>query len=373
MKHRLATLTLALACGMLLAAPVRAQEMTENDVISGTMNITFNTRTNLDTSGDLKKGSAAIGAKDEYKLDINVAKTTDFQGTITRQPKLFSSILGRTKQDGRLYYDVNLGVRPSNNLQQKLQVGKWVGEVPLDPKTGIYELAGGKANDTPLRIAIEQRGAQAAFVDPFVGKLLGKAEKKEALSSRIYNRVVGGKTVKIEVKKADPMKFQGIELSKGPAGTYPRCTVNGQMDFDYETSNWLIPEEGVTFTYNLNGKEMSDKMTGSIKWVEDPNYSSNGKGYYDFNLRFNEEKSKPATTEDAAFAKLSDEDAFFVVDTAVPALNGRIEYVDSFVPGTDTVASSKVTYHLHANKLNKQQVMNFFKLWLICVGPTNDD
>jgi hypothetical protein len=28
---------------------------------------------------------------------------------------------------------------------------------------------------------------------------------------------------------------------------------------------------------------------------------------------------------------------------------------------------------LHANKLTKQQIMAFFKLWLICVGPTNDE
>ena len=35
--------------------------------------------------------------------------------------------------------------------------------------------------------------------------------------------------------------------------------------------------------------------------------------------------------------------------------------------------SSKVTYALDANKLTKQQIMNFFKLWLICVGPTNDE
>ena len=32
-----------------------------------------------------------------------------------------------------------------------------------------------------------------------------------------------------------------------------------------------------------------------------------------------------------------------------------------------------LTYNLNANKLNKQQVMNFFKLWVICIGPTNDE
>ena len=73
------------------------QQVTEDDVIAGMMNIEFKTRTNLDTSGDLKKGSAAIGAQDKYSFQLNVAKTTEFAGDILRQPKLFSSVLGRTK------------------------------------------------------------------------------------------------------------------------------------------------------------------------------------------------------------------------------------------------------------------------------------
>jgi hypothetical protein len=38
-----------------------------------------------------------------------------------------------------------------------------------------------------------------------------------------------------------------------------------------------------------------------------------------------------------------------------------------------TVGMSKVTYNLAANQLSKVQIMNFFKLWLVCVGPTNDE
>ena len=107
--------------------------------------------------------------------------------------------------------------------------------------------------------------------------------------------------------------------------------------------------------------------------MQDPNYKTNGKGTYEFNLRFNEDKNKPAQGEAAAFEGQSDEAAFFAVDNALPCLAGTVEYTDSFVPGTDTVASSKVVYKLNANKLPKQQIVNFFKLWLICVGPTNDD
>ena len=118
---------------------------------------------------------------------------------------------------------------------------------------------------------------------------------------------------------------------------------------------------------------MEDVITGSIKWVEDKDRATNGKGFYDFNLRFNEEKNKTASTEGAAFEKMSDEEAFFAVDHSVPCLTGKISYVDTFKGGTDTPLSSKITYSLNANKLTKQQVMAFFKLWMVCVGPTNDE
>ena len=67
------------------------------------------------------------------------------------------------------------------------------------------------------------------------------------------------------------------------------------------------------------------------------------------------------------------EEAFFSVDEDLPSLTGKIDYVDTFIPGGTTPSSSKVTYHLKANKLSKQQVMNFFKLWLLCASPTNDE
>lgn len=370
-KLRPLCLALVIAAATNVAHAQDANLITENNVVNGTINIDFGTRTNLDTSGDLKKGSPALGAKDSYKLNLSVAKTTEYSGEVIRQPKLYSSILGRTKQDGRLYYDLKIAVLNPKDLTQKKPVGNWVGEVPLDANSGTYDLAGGRANGTPLRISIDAVGQAQAFTDPFAGKLIGKSEKKESLGAKLYTRVVGGKEVKIEIKKADPMTFQGIELAKGPVSIYPRTTVNGRLDFDYETSNYLT--DGITFAYAVNGKETIDKVTGSIKWVEDGNYATNGKGYYDFNLRFNEDKNKPAQGEAAAFEGQSDEAAFFSVDTSIPSLTGTIEYVDSFVPGTDTVSASKVTYKLNANKLTRQQIVNFFKLWMIAIGPTNDD
>ncbi len=373
---RLQTLAALAACA--LTAPLFAQEgdgtLSEEGVISGTMEIAFNTRTNLDTSGKYVEGSPAMNVQDKYTFTLNVAKTTQFAGTIVRQPNIFTKNIRKREQGAALGFDVALSVLNPKDLSQKKSVGKWVGNVPIDTSTGHYDLAGGSKEERPLRIAIDTAGAAKGFTDPFAGRLVGKAEKKDNLAEYTFKRIVGKKEVKITVKKSDPMRFDNIELGKGPSENYPRCTVSGRLDYDYETGNWYT--DGIRFKYNLNGKDAEDVVTGTIKWVEDPSRATNGKGDYEFNLRFNEDKNRAGSTEAAAFEKLSDEDAFFAVDNSIPCLTGKISYVDAFIAGggDDPVpASSKVTYKLNANKLSKQQVMNFFKLWLLCTGPTNDE
>ena len=371
---RVLVLHVGLACGLaLIAAFARAQEatVTEEGVITGTMDIDFKTRTDLDTEGVYVEGSPRLGAKDTYTFKLVVGKTTEYTGKITRQGDLFTKVIKSQKQKAALGFDVALAVRNPKNLDEKRNVGKWVGTLPINTQTGVYDIAGGEKGESPLRIAIDAIGSQQAFVDKFGGKLVGKSKKEEGLASYTYRRLVGNKTVEIKVQKVDPMRFEDLELAKGPSGNYPHTLVNGRLDYDYETGNWLT--DGVKFKYALNGKDVEDVMTGSVKWVEDENRKSNGKGYYDFNLRFNESKNKPATTENAAFDKLSDEDAFFVVDDTIPCLTGKISYVDQFASGSESPAKSKVTYSLNANKLTKTQMVNFFKLWMIGVGPINDE
>lgn len=358
-----------------IVSPAMAQDakdntITEDKVIAGTMDIDFATRTNLDNTGDLKEKSAALGAKDTYKFTLAVATTTEFSGTITRQPNLYSKTLGRKKQEALVTYSIDLSVLNPKDLKQKKVVGKWVGTMPIDTASGAYNLAGGAAKDSALRISVDAVGKASAFVDKFAGRLVGKAEKKESLAEYHFKRVVGDKTVQIVVKKSDPMRFESLVLAKGPSENYPSTTVSGRLDYDYETGNWFT--DGIRFSYNSDGKDVTDVVTGSIKWVEDADHKTNGKGYYDFNLRFNEEKYKKPGSEADAFSKMSEEDAFFAVDNSVPCLTGKISYVDTMGAG-DLPSSSKVTYSLNANKLTKQQIMNFFKLWMVAVGPTNDE
>lgn len=354
-----------LALSVALAAAACAQEaekITQPGIIAGTMDIDFKSRKNLTDKGQPQKGAA-----DSYFLSMNVAKTTEFKGQIQRQP-FVGGMLGLQAQPGQLNYAVDLAVINPVDMSQKKTIGKWVGTVPIS-KEGVYSVEG--AADSPLRIAVDAIGRAQAFTDRFGGKLVGKGRKPS--NAVTYIRKLSGKEVKVEVKNTDPMRFESLALAQGPAQSYPRATVNGNLDYDYETGNYYT--NGIRFSYNANGKDVEDVVTGSIKWVEDPNRATNGKGQYEFNLRWNEAQAKPATTEADAFAKMSDEEAFFAVDNSIPSLTGTIAYEDQMVAVGDKQmpGTSKVKYALNANQLTKVQVMNFFKLWLICVGPTNDE
>ncbi|MBK8914401.1 MAG: hypothetical protein IPM64_07325 [Phycisphaerales bacterium] len=374
MKRMHLGLIAGLVAGLALLPTSLAQSeelITEDGVITGTMEIDFKTRTNPDTSGKYKDGSPQFGIQDEYRMNFSVVKTTEFAGKIVRQPNIFTKGVLKRVQGAALGFDITLSVLNPKDLKQKKTIGKWVGNLPINTETGAFELAGGIKEERPLRISVDAVGKAAAFEDRFSGRLVGKAEKKETLAQYSYKRLIGNKEVTVTVKRSDPMRFDGIELAKGPAEIYPRTVVNGRLDYDYETGNWLT--DGIRFNYALNGREIEDVVTGTIKWVEDPQRDVNGKGYYEFNLRFNEAKHKTQSTESDAFAAMSEEDAFFAVDDTVPTLKGRIEFVDTKSFGSDLPSNSKVTYNLHANKLTKQQVMNFFKLWIIAIGPTNDE
>lgn len=351
---------------LLALTVVKAEELekiTQTGAVTGAVNIAFNTRTRQAADGKPEKG-----AKDVYEVALTVGKTTEFKGKVERQPLLTSKVLGRTEQPGQLFYSLDLAVINPVNMTQRKTVGKWVGTVPIDSQ-GMYELAG--ADSSKNRISVDAIGKAPAFTDNFGGRLYGKGKKTEGVMS--YVRKIQGKEVKLDVKNVDPMRFENVVLAMGPAQSYPKMSVTGNLDFDYETGNWLT--NGIRFHYTLNGQEIDDTVTGSIKWVEDPNRATNGKGQYEFNLRWNEDKNKVASTEADAFKSANDEEAFFAVDNSVPSLTGTIAYVDTMAKagGEDTVSASKITYQLDANQLTKQQIMGFIKLWLIGIGPTNDE
>ena len=57
------------------------EKLTQPGVITGSMDIDFRTRKNVNEKGQPQKGE-----KDIYNLTFNVAKTTEFKGKIERTP-----------------------------------------------------------------------------------------------------------------------------------------------------------------------------------------------------------------------------------------------------------------------------------------------
>jgi len=154
-------------------AATGADTVTKEKVIAGTMDIDFATRTNLDTSGDLKPNSPALGAKDTYKFTLSVAETTEFAGKIERQPNLFTKTLARRKQDAQLWYSIDLSLFNPRDLKVKKTVGKWVGTIPIDTASGAYDLSGGRAKESALRVKVDPAGTAPGFEDLFAGRLVG--------------------------------------------------------------------------------------------------------------------------------------------------------------------------------------------------------
>ncbi len=346
---------------VLVALVIAGPAVAADNTIKGKLDIQFNSRVQTDSGGN-----PAAGVKDVYTFDVTVVDTLGFQGTIQALPTILTARLGSEKQRASLVYNLNLLVANPANLTQKRTVGKLVGEVQVD-RQGTYLFDQGT-----LRIAVDAAGKAQGFESAFRGTAVGKPPKNTSLAEKVkkqaqtITRQVKGKTVSLIVKDYDIMTLRGLVLAAGPVRSYPETTVNGEMMYDYERSAWYF--RNLTMTYQAEGKTVTDKVTGNIKWVESPQRKTNGQGQYEFDVRFNEPEQ--TSTETAVFQKADDEAAFFATDTSLPSLTGTAKYVDRF--RGETVTSSAVAIDLVGNNLNKTQVVNAFKLiWLVSVVPVN--
>ena len=366
MRKTLAT-AMVLAVFQVCAWPVLAADKTDQPAstptIKGKLDIDFKTRTQCDD-----KGRPEAGVKDEYKLTLAVADTVDFQGTITRLPALFSSVLGREQQSGALNYNLDVLIHNPAKLTETKSAGKMVGTVPID-KNGVY-----KYNDGNLRIAVNAMGKSQASESAFRGTAAGKPPKNESTVARAKKKAltitkqVKGQMRSIAVTDYDLMNFENLVLAAGPAQIYPEVKVNGRAVYDYERSVWFF--ENLTATYLADGKEKTDRITGSIRWIESPQRQTNGEGQYEFDVRLNEPKQD--NSEAAAFQAGSDESAFFATDASLAALTGTAKYKDEM--RDSRVISSKVTFDLTANQIGKPETVYLAKLIpLIMIAPLNDE
>lgn len=343
--------------------------------IVGKMDINFGTRKT--TPDDDVQISPEQIAQDRYVVSLIVAQSMAYEGSIVRKPRLMTKFLGREVQKASLEYNINVFALKQDDSSLKKLIAKWIGNVSID-QNGTYHFGSELLRSTPLQFVVKALNSYPGFKSAFSGMIIGKSDEAGgSISKKLqeYTRYVRGKPITAPAKKTDPLRFVDLSLAAGPLEVYPKTIVNGNLDFDYETGNWSTT--GIRFQYTLNGKAYEDIMTGSIKWIEDPKRMQNGKGHYEFNLRFNEHRNRQADDESAFFSGGLDEEAFFAVDESLPGLSGSMAYKDVLSAvnskAEPVITESKITYNLVAHHLSNQQITNFFKLWMLAVGPVNDE
>lgn len=316
--------------------------------ITGSMRIDFATRSHPDSQG----------AVDAYTINVNVANSAVFKGTITQRP-FVRNMLG-SNQSGQLVYSLDTAVVNPANPSQTRDVGRFFGNVPVDERN-VYRF-----DDGFLKIAVLPIGQAKGFESRFTGLALGKPPALNGVAKLKQDtmRLVSGKGGAVTLKNYDIMRFQNVVLAAGPVQIYPDVTVSGDMVYDYDRSIWYF--KNVSFTYASEGAKRQDTLTGTIRWMEDANRKANGIGHYDFDVRVNE----PPPSEAAVFGATADESSFFAQDADIPSLNGMMNYKDTM--SGDSVVASLVEIDLHANKLTKQQTMMLGKvLFFVLTVPLN--
>ncbi len=349
-------MTVLFAIGLGIQATVA---QTNPTFVKGTLEIRYNTRTQVDSGGKPNRG-----ATDSYKLNVNVCNSALFYGTVTHLPLLTGGTFS-SGQNSQLTYDMQCDVvNPANPAQTK-NVGRVYGAVPIDT-AGVYRFGAGT-----LKIGVLGLGTSTGFESKFQGNAAGKPVarqsgwfekmKKEVISLK---KTVNGKVVAINVSKYDKMSFQSLVLARGPVPFYGEATVNGDMIYDYNRYSWYF--QNITVSYYENNQQKADRLTGNIRWVESPNRKSTGEGEYQFDIRINE----PTPNEASVFAGPTDESAFFQTDTSISSLTGTMKYKDTM--SGESVTASMVNIDLQGNKLTKQQAMYLCKLIILSsIVPIN--
>lgn len=364
--------------GLTLAMPAAAQQSVkeipaDKAKVTGGVVVDYNSRSERSQNN-----------VDTYTItDLSVADLMTMSGTIQRVPEKNLTY--------SLKFDVN---NPANPGQVAKDAAILRGDLPIDSK-GVYTPDTGQ-----LRIDVV-KGAQSS--NKFTGTIQGRAVKrwwnlsqklktaaKEA--TKVYSRYVDGKVVSIKVKNPDPLRFEGTGLASGPFSFLVQTKVDGTLDYDYELGNWLTDQAGITFTYTVGDKVISDKVTGTIRFAEETGTFTDAKGkklpytgYYEYNLRFNE----PPLNKDQGFfggdATQADTDAFFsAADNSKPGIYGKVYYND-----TDTACKkvsneegkiacvgptrSEINYDLKPVGLTYQQLANWMKVELLVIGPFTDE
>jgi hypothetical protein len=340
-----------------------AQTNVNANFIKGTLNITYNTHQNP---------AGTKGIQDVYDININVANSVLFHGKMTDRPQIIDGWISKAiVQPRSLKYDVACDVVNPKNPSQTKNIGRMYGMVPIT-SDGVYNYDNGS-----LLVDILPMGNAGGFTSKFSGQAAGKplirpANWTDTIRETVnINRLVNGKPMSVALKRYDKMDFRNVVIAQGPVQIYQPVTVSGQMLYDYDKNCWFF--NNFTVQYAENGVVKIDRVTGTIRWVKDPQRKSNGLSQYEFDVRVNE----PVADGSGVFAAPTDESAFFSTDSAVPGLNGTMKYKDTIKDdGSEDglTLSSAVTIDLMGNNINKQQLMVLGKVIIFAsVIPMNSD
>ncbi len=325
--------------------------------IKGEMDIKFDT-----ASQPIVKGKT----KDVYTLDINVANSARFYGTVTDQPQIIEGLISKAVTQPRvLTYDITCDViNPANPAQRRSNVGTLHGNVPIS-SDGTYQYDKGTFQmDILTGTPHTSRFLGLAYGKPLV-RPAGWEDTLRAQVS-ILRRNKDGSTAKVVLTKYDKMDFRNCILADGPSGNYSQVTCNGEMLYDYSKKCWFF--NNFSMQYAEGGNIKMVPVTGTIRYIQPNKQSVDSE--YDFDIRVNE----PLPTEAQAFATTSsDESSFFNTDNSVPSLVGTMKYHDTRIPAGET-AASHIVIDLTGNNLSRQQTMALAKAIIFnAIVPMNSD
>lgn len=352
MKHLVAFSLLALAF-------TAAAQPKPPVAIKGTIDIKYNTR---------QSGPGVRGVKDVYTVNVNFSNSSLFHGTITDTPQIIDGWINKTVVQPRaLDYDFALDVVNPHNPTQTRNVGRMYGTVPIS-SDGVYHYDTGS-----LQVDVLPMGNAGGFTSKFDGTAAGKpltrpSNWQDMLRETVnITRQINGRNMRVVLNKYDKMDFRNHIIAAGPVQIYQPVTVNGQMLYAYDPKNcWFF--NNFTVQYAEGGVVKIDRIAGTIRWIEDADRATTGKGHYEFDIRVNE----PPPSDSAAFSAPSDESAFFETDSSIPGITGTMQYLDTL--RGDTTMASHVDIALTGNNITKMQAMVLTKVILFsCIVPMNSD
>jgi hypothetical protein len=347
---------LMLGLGLMAATIVAASAQTSTPIppttIQGAVDIKFNSHNN----------PGVKGVRDVYNMNINVNKGVLYHGTIVDTPQIIEGWMSKAVTQSRnIEYDIACDVVNPHNPGDVRNVGQLKGVVPISPD-GAYQYDAGS-----LEMDVLNGGVNSSkFTGNIQGKPLSRPANwmdtlKASCSTVSITRNVNGKNLTVKLNKYDKMVYQNTVLCAGPGTAYSAVNVSGEMLFDYDKNCWFF--NNVTMQYNVYNKVTKsyevkiDRVTGTIRWVQDAGYASNGKSEYDFDVRLNE----PPPSETGAFAAPSDDTSeFFATDSTLSTLGGAMKFTDT-VRGGSTISSAGIV-DLKGNNISMQQTLALTKL-----------